>query len=214
MSDGRKGRTGGGDGENAGRDAFGDGENADGNALGDGESGMGDLFDELEELEDLVDTEAEREQVRETMRAAMEADQSRTFGRVAFGFDRSDAAEALLGALLFGIPMFVEGGTLDVGRYLSSHPVYFATTVGLTVGLVVSILYVADIQDVRVMDPILGIVPRKLLGVLAVSMGTALFMMTTWGQVDWSQPWLALCQVGVAWVPMAIGAALGDLLPG
>jgi uncharacterized membrane protein len=180
----------------------------------DDDSGMSDLFDELEELEDLVDTEAEREQVRETMRAAMEADTSRTFGRVAFGFDRSDAAEALLGALLFGIPMFVEGGTLDVGRYLSTHPVYFAATTAITVGLVVAILYVADIQDVRVMNPIFGLVPRKLLGVLVVSMGTALFMMTAWGQVDWSQPWLALCQVAVAWVPMAIGAALGDLFPG
>jgi len=206
MSDRGKGGTG------AASEA--DTDRAEFDGASDDESGMSDLFDELEELEDLVDSEAEREQVRETMRAAMEADKSRTFGRVAFGFDRSDAAEALLGALLFGIPMFVEGGTLDVGLYLSNHPLYFAATGGLTVGLVVAILYVADIQDVRVMNPILGIVPRKLLGVLAVSMGTALFMMTAWGQVEWNQPWLALCQVGVAWVPMAIGAALGDLLPG
>jgi uncharacterized membrane protein len=180
----------------------------------DDDPGMSDLFDELEELEEIVDSEAEREQVRETMRAAMEADKSRTFGRVAFGFDRSDAAEALLGALLFGIPMFVEGGTQEVGSYVASHPLYFLATNGLTVGLIVAILYVADIQDVRVMNPILGLVPRKLVGVLAVSMGTALFMMTAWGRVEWAQPWLAVCQISVAWVPMAIGAALGDLLPG
>jgi hypothetical protein len=38
--------------------------------------------------------------------------------------------------------------------------------------------------------------------------------MTAWGRVEWAQPWLAVCQISVAWVPMAIGAALGDLLPG
>jgi len=178
------------------------------------EAGMADLFDQLEELEELVDSEAEREQVRETIRAAMEADQSQVFGRVVFGFDRSDAAESLLGALLFGIPMFVEGGTQEVGTYVSTQPVYFLATNALTVALVVGILYVADIQDVRVMNPILGIFPRKLVGVLAVSVGTALFMMTAWGRVEWAQPWLAVCQISVAWVPMAIGAALGDLLPG
>jgi uncharacterized membrane protein len=178
------------------------------------ETAMGDLFDQLEELEELVDSDEEREQVRETMRAAMEADQSPVFGRVVFGFDRSDAAESLLGALLFGIPMFVEGGTQEVGTYVSTHPLYFALTNALTVALVVGILYVADIQDVRVMNPILGIFPRKLMGVLAVSVGTALFMMTAWGRVEWAQPWLAVCQISVAWVPMAIGAALGDLLPG
>jgi hypothetical protein len=44
--------------------------------------------------------------------------------------------------------------------------------------------------------------------------GTALFMMTAWGRVDWARPWLAICQISVAWVPMSIGAALGGLLPG
>ncbi|MEF8853609.1 MAG: DUF2391 family protein [Haloarculaceae archaeon] len=175
---------------------------------------MADLFDQLAELEEAVDSPAEREQVRDAMRAAREVESSGTFGRVVFGFDRSDAAEALLGALLFGIPMFVEGGTQEVGSYVATHPVYFVATNGLTVGLVVAILYVADIQDVRVLNPILGLFPRKLVGVLAVSVATALFMMTAWGRVEWARPWLAVCQVSVAWVPMAIGAALGDLLPG
>jgi hypothetical protein len=45
-------------------------------------------------------------------------------------------------------------------------------------------------------------------------MVTALVMMTVWGRVSWSEPWLAFCTVSVAFVPMAIGAALGDILPG
>jgi len=175
---------------------------------------MGDLFDDLAELEAAVDSPEERERVRETMRTAMEVRQDGVFGRVVSGFDRSDAAEALLGALLFGIPMFVEGGTQEVGIYISDHPLYLVATNAMAIGLVIGILYVADFQDVRVQNPILGIFPRKLVGVLTIASTTAVFMMTAWGRVDWGDPWLTVCQISVAFVPMAIGAALGDLLPG
>jgi len=78
--------------------------------------GMAELFDRLEELESLVDSEAEREQVRETMRAAAEAqdDEQAIFGRVIWGFDRGDFAEALLGSLLFGIPMAIGAALGDI----------------------------------------------------------------------------------------------------
>ncbi|QLH79186.1 DUF2391 family protein [Halosimplex rubrum] len=175
---------------------------------------MGDLFDELAELEDTVDSEDEREQVRETMRVAREAQETPVFGRVVFGFDRSDAAEALLGSLLFGIPMFVEGGTHEVGLFIADRPLYFLATNVLTLVLAAGILYVADFQDVRVYNPIFGIIPRKFVGVLTIPLVTALVVMTVWGRVDWAEPWLAVCQVSVALVPMSIGAALGDLLPG
>ncbi|MFB6139587.1 MAG: DUF2391 domain-containing protein [Halosimplex sp.] len=175
---------------------------------------MGDLFDELEELEESVDSEDEREQVRETMRMAREVQETPVFGRIVFGFDRSDAAEALLGSLLFGIPMFVEGGTNEVGAFIAAHPLYLVATHAMALALATGILYVADFQDVRVFEPILGIVPRKFLGVIAIALGTATFMMTAWGRVDWASPWLAVCQISVAYVPMVIGSALGDLLPG
>jgi uncharacterized membrane protein len=175
---------------------------------------MGDLFDELAELEDSVDSEDERERVRETMRMAMEVQDSEVFGRVVFGFDRSDAAEALLGSLLFGIPMFVEGGTEEVGQFIADRPHYFLLTNALTVALVAGILYVADFQDVRVHNPLFGFIPRKFAGVVTIPLVTAAVVMTAWGRVDWADPWLAVCQVAVALVPMAIGAALGDLLPG
>lgn len=175
---------------------------------------MGDLFDDLAELEATVDSEAEREQVRETMQTAMEVQESPVFGRVIWGFDRADLSEALLGALLFGFPMFVEGGTLDIGAFLSDHPPSLVFTYGLGIAIVIGILYVSDIQDVRIHDPIFGFLPRRLVGVLAVSFVAAFVMMTVWGQVSWSEAWLAFCQCSVAFVPMAIGAALGDILPG
>ncbi|WP_436923656.1 DUF2391 domain-containing protein [Halosimplex amylolyticum] len=175
---------------------------------------MGDLFDELAELEETVDGHEEREQVRETMRMMRDVQEPAVFGRIVFGFDRSDAAEALLGSLLFGIPMFVEGGTREVGEFIAARPAFFVLTNALTVALVIGILYVADFQDVRVHNPILGVLPRKFLGVLTIPLLTALVVMTAWGRVTWAEPWFAICQVSVALVPMAIGSALGDLLPG
>jgi uncharacterized membrane protein len=188
---------------------------ARGVADGGGETDLADLFDELEELEDLVQSEAAREQVQETMRVAAEASQSGgTFGRVIWGYDRADLAEGLLGSLLFGIPMAVEGGTGEVGAFLAARPPLLAGTAVFTVALLVGILYVADFQDIRIHRPFLGFVPRRLLGVAAVSFLTAAVLLTGWGRIDWAEPTLALANVVVAWAPMSIGAALGDILPG
>jgi uncharacterized membrane protein len=176
---------------------------------------MGDLFDDLEELESLVDTEAEREQVRETMRTAMEASgNAAPFGRVIRGFDTADLMEALLGSILFGIPMAVEGGTQEVGEFIAARPPFLLGTLGFTVTIVVGILYVADIQDVRITRRILGVFPRRLVGVLGISFLMAVVILTAWGRVDWATPWRAFGDVAVAFLPMGIGAALGDILPG
>lgn len=174
---------------------------------------MGDLYDELQALEEAVDDPEERRRVREAMRTAMRVEPS-VFGRVVRGFGREDLAEAFLGAIIFGIPMFVEGGTQEIGVFVSTHPLYLLVTLVFGIGTVIGILYVADIQDVRVTNPLLGVIPRRLVGVLGVSFVTALIVMTVWGRVNWTQPWLAFSTVSVAFVPMAIGAALGDIVPG
>ncbi|WP_277540742.1 DUF2391 domain-containing protein [Haloarcula laminariae] len=182
--------------------------------------GIADLFDELQELEDIVDSEEERRQVREAMRAATDAqdDDPAVFGRVIWGFDREDFAEAVLGSLLFGIPMAVEGGTVDAGRHIARHPLYLLGTLVTAVAMVVGILYVADFQDVRVAHRIFGVIPRRLAGVTLTPLATSVALLTAWGLVDWSSDpavvWESLCICAVAFVPMAIGAALGDILPG
>ncbi|EMA23549.1 DUF2391 family protein [Haloarcula argentinensis] len=178
------------------------------------------LFDELQQLEQLVDSEDERQQVRDAMRAAADSQdhEPATFGRVVWGFGRSDLAEALLGSLLFGIPMAVEGGTVDAGLHIAQHPLYLAATVVIAIGLVISILYVADFQDVRVANRILGIVPRRLVGVTGTALVVSIALLTGWGLVEWSTDpavvYESACICAVAFVPMAIGAALGDILPG
>jgi uncharacterized membrane protein len=175
---------------------------------------MGDLFDDLQAIADTVDDPEERERVQTAMRTAAAVEPRGRFGRVVRGFDRGDVAETLLGSALFGIPMLVEGGTGEAGAFLTTHPVSILGTVAFTVTVVVGILYVSDIQDVRVTDRILGVIPNRLAGVLGLSLAFAVVSMTAWGRVDWTDPALALASIAVAWVPMAIGAALGDILPG
>lgn len=175
---------------------------------------MGDLVSELHELADMVDDPDERRQVQEAIEMARDVDEPGVFGRVIKGYDRADAAEAFLGSLLFGIPMFVEGGTEEVGTVLAATPVLMLGTVIGTIATVYGIVFVADIQDVRVTRPVLGIVPRRLLGVLTIAYLTAAVVMTAWGRIDWAEPALAVAQIVTAAVPMAIGGALSDLLPG
>ena len=180
----------------------------------DAEPTVEDLLDKLEVLEETVDDSEEVRQVRDAMRTATRLSRPAVFGRVVRGFDRSDIAEALLGSLVFGVPMLVEGGTQEVGAFLAAHPVSMVATAAFTVAVVYGIIYVADFQDVRVKNPIVGIVPRRLVGVLGVAALTAVVGLTAWGRVSWAEPTIALGNVVAAFVPMAVGAALGDLLPG
>ncbi len=176
---------------------------------------IGDLVDELEAIGERADDPELTEQVRDAIDLAVEVQgETAVFGRVIHGYDRADAAESFLGALVFGIPMFVEGGTQEVGTFVATHPLYLLATFVGALLLSVGILYVAEIQDVRVKDPFFGVIPRRLAGVLLIPLLTAALVMTVWGRVGWADPWVALCQVAVAFVPMVIGAALGDILPG
>ena len=175
---------------------------------------MGDLFDDLQAIADTVDDPDERERVETAMRTAAAVEPPPVFGRVVRGFDRGDVAETVLGSALFGIPMLVEGGTGEVGAFLATHPVSIIGTLAFTVAVVVGVLYVSDIQDVRVTKRLFGVIPYRLAGVLGVSLAFAVASMTAWGRVDWTEPTLALAAIAVAWVPMAVGAALGDILPG
>lgn len=178
------------------------------------EPSMGDLVSELHELADLVDDPDERKQVNEAIELARDVERPGVFGKVIRGYDRADAAEAFLGSLLLGIPMFVEGGTGEVGEALVATPALLVGTFLGTLATVYGIVFVADIQDVRVVNPLFGVLPRRLVGVMGISHLTAAAVMTAWGRVAWVDPLLAIAQVVVAAVPMAIGAALSDLLPG
>ncbi|WP_436930373.1 hypothetical protein [Halosimplex halobium] len=171
-----------------------------------------DVLDDLEELEDLVDRPEERERVREAMRTARRANRPRVVGRIRDAFDLRDAGEAVVGAFLFGIPMVVEGGTQEIGVAIEDSPVAVALTAALGFLVVLGILHAARFEAVEA-DLIAGVVPRRLVGILGISAGMAVGLMTLWRRVDWSQPDVAAAQCLVTAVVMAVGASLGDVLP-
>lgn len=171
-----------------------------------------DAIDELEELEELVDSDEEREQVREAMRT-LERVRPRMFGRLREGFDLRDAGEALVGSFLFGIPMIVEEGTLEVGTYIATRPLFVVVTMLLGLALVLGILRSVEFEKVEE-DMLFGVIPVRLIGILCIAGGSALILMTIWGRVDWGTPSVAASQTLVTAVVMAVGASLGDILPG
>ena len=171
-----------------------------------------DAMDELEELEELVDSEEERRQVREAMRTLRRA-RPRPFGRLTDSFDLRDAGEALVGSFIFGIPMVVEGGTLEIGAYIAPRPLYIAVTALLGLAFVLGILRAVEFEKVE-SDLLFGLVPMRLIGILLIASGTALVLMTVGGRVDWARPTVAASQTLVTGVVMAVGASLGDILPG
>lgn len=173
---------------------------------------MDDVLDDLEELEEMVDSTAEREQVRETMRTARRASQSPVFGRFRGAFDLRDAGEALVGSFLFGIPMVVEGGTLEIGESIAGSPVAMAATALFGLVVVLGVLYAARFEQVE-SDLLFGFVPVRLVSILVIAGGLSVGLMTLWGRVDWGDPSVAAAQCLVAAVVMAVGASLGDILP-
>ncbi len=172
------------------------------------------LIDTLEEIEEMADSPEKQNLARRSLQLARRTPGSQVFGNVIRGFDRKDVGEAFVGSVVFGIPMLVEGGTLEVGTFIASNLFLSLGTLLFTVMLVIGILYFADFQQVEVVNPILGVVPRRLAGILGVSYLTAFVLMTAWGRVDWADPWIAFNQVNVVFTGMALGASLGDILPG
>ncbi|NGM68391.1 DUF2391 family protein [Natronolimnobius sp. AArcel1] len=173
-----------------------------------------DLYEQLETLEQTVDDADEQREVRRTKRLAARLPGNGTVGRVITEFRGKDKAEAFVGSVVIGMPLLVEDGVLEIGEFLAATPAYFGVNIALAVALVGGILYVADFRDVRVTNPYFGVIPRRPVWVLAIAFVTAAGMMTLWGRVTWSEPWVDLCQVSVIFTAMAIGGSLGDILPG
>ncbi|NHN43275.1 DUF2391 family protein [Halorubellus sp. JP-L1] len=183
-------------------------ERADGS---DPDGDIDDVFDELEALEDLVDSEAEQQQVRETMQA-LRRSRNRPFVRLRSGFDGRDVGEAVVGSFVFGMPMVVEEGTLEIGSHIAASPLLYVPTVALGFATVYGILHAAEFEKIEE-DLIADTVPLRIVSIPIIAIVMALLLMTMWGRVDWSTPTVALGQVTITAIVMAVGASIGDILP-
>lgn len=169
-----------------------------------------DNLDELDELEG----EEEKKTIEETKSLLKRHSRPTLFGKVISGFGWKDVGEAFLGSLLFGFAMVVEEGTQEIGAFTSNNPIFFYLTIFFTIAVVLNILYFIDLQKVEVVNLIFGFIPKRLIGVLLIPFLTSIGIMTIWGRVNWNNTWLALNQIIIAWSVMAVGASLGDILPG
>jgi uncharacterized membrane protein len=81
--------------------------------------------------------------------------------------------------------------------------------------MILGLVYWAGPQDVQVNRPIVGFIPRRMVGIAVVSFLTAAALMTMWGRLDgWVDPVESLARINVVWTVASFGAALGDILPG
>jgi len=183
--------------------------------------GVEDLVDHLEELEQTVDSEAEREQVRHAIGVASRIPGSDFVSERIQKYTTRDVAEAFVGGILISMPMLVEDGVFVIADHLAKEwvaglPVYFLANVAFVVVMTVGLLYWADIRQVQITNPIFGVLPRRLVGVLLISFLTALGLMAMWGRLWPDDPttFELVARVTVVWTAAAFGAALGDILPG
>lgn len=186
---------------------------------GDDSGDVDRLLEELEHLQKTVDDEDERAQVERTLRLAERIPGGQRIGK----YTTRDVAEAFVGSIVFALPLLVEDfGAIADWLLRTRHagvefrlPVFLVVNVFFIVFLTTGLLYWVDFREVRVSNPILGFVPRRLLGVLLVSFLTAGLLFVLWGKhLDTSGPADLVAQITVVWAVAALGATLGDILPG
>jgi hypothetical protein len=155
----------------------------------------------------------EREQVIETMQTLRRSRPSGLVGRLRDTFDSRDVGEALVGSFVFGIPLVVEGGTLEIGEYIASRPTLLLLSLAFGDTLVYNILHAVEFERIRE-DLVFGIVSIRLVTIPLIAGIMGFGLMTIWGRADWTTPMIATGQCIVTSIVMAVGASLADVLPG
>ena len=132
-------------------------------------------------------------------------------GRFQDQFGPRDAGEALVGSFVFGMPMIVEDGALEIGRFIADRPPFLFLTAPLGVALVFGVLHAGKFERV-VEDWVFGILPLRPVGIISIAGVIAVGLMMVWGRVSWSEPMVAGSQALLIGIVMGVGACLGDLL--
>ncbi|MFC7058286.1 DUF2391 family protein [Halovenus salina] len=180
----------------------------------------GALVDALQrEFDDLGSAFGDRQEVERLREQTVDAALDDGFGDRIQKYTSRDVAEAFVGSIFFAIPFLVEDGVFDVAEFflsfqVGSFPVFFFVNTVFVLAMILALVYWAGPQDVQINRPILGFIPRRVVGIALVSFLTAGALMTMWGRVEWSEPVVALARISVVWTVASFGASLGDILPG
>ncbi|TKX57730.1 DUF2391 domain-containing protein [Halorubrum sp. SS7] len=180
-----------------------------------------DLLAKLDALSDTVDEGHEREKVRQTISLVERMPGTGALAERITKYTSRDLAESFVGAVLFALPLLVEGGVFEIATWFAATtvagvPVLLIGHVGFIFAATAGLLYFADFRQIAIRHPIFGLIPRRYAGVLLVSLATSASMLLFWGRLHEGDP-TALERAGriaVVWAAAAFGAGLGDILPG
>ncbi len=195
-------------------------DHADG-SHGSADPDINDLLAKLDALQRTVNEPHEREKVRQTISLVERMPGSSAFTTRITKYTSRDLAEAFVGAVLFALPLLVEGGVFEIAAWFAARtvagiPVLLIAHVAFVLVMTAGLLYFADFRQIEVRHPIFGLVPRRYAGILTVSLVTSVFMLLLWGRLHEGDPTGVerAGRVAVVWAAAAFGAGLGDILPG
>ena len=125
-----------------------------------------------------------------------------------------------MGGIIFSLPLLVEDGVFEIAEWFAEFsvgplPLFLTVNVVFIVILVSGLLYYTDFREIKV-RLLFGFIPKRLLGILTVSFWVAFLTMFMWGRLHEQDPTTLeqLARVTVIWAAAALGATLGDILPG
>jgi len=175
-----------------------------------------DVFDQLDELEQTVTSSEERREVRQTRRLL-----ERVPGRKRISkYTTRDVAEGFVGGIIFALPLLVEDGVFEIADWflevtVASIPVFLLVNFVFVVSLVGGLLHFTDIRDIP-MTRMFGLIPKRLTAILVISLLVSFLTMLMWGRLHEEDPTTVeqFSRVTVIWAAAALGASLGDILPG
>lgn len=205
------------------------GENTSPESAADGATGTVDvdenvdiesIIDQLRELQDNVD-ERHHGEIAEVKQMLRQLPGSRTLEQQITKYTTRDIGEAAVGSVIFALPLLVEDGVFEIADHfldflIAGVPVFLLANIAFVIGLTAGLLYALDFREVEVNNPLFGVVPRRLVGVLAVSFIVTAALMLGWGRLFEEDPSTLgmLARLTVIWAAAALGASLGDILPG
>jgi uncharacterized membrane protein len=187
----------------------------------DGNVDIRDILSQLNELEQTIDTDEQHQELRETKHLIERLPGGDFLDDQIDKYTTRDLGEAFVGSIIFGLPLLVEGGVFEIADHLltvwiAGIPIYLVAHIAFVITLTTGLIYAVDFREVKIVNPIFGLVPRRLVGVLLISLLTVVGLMALWGRMSIDDPttMAIFARVTVIWAAASLGASLGDILPG
>jgi len=175
-----------------------------------------DVFKQLDNLEATVSSPHERREVRRTRRM-LEGVPGEEYIRK---YTTRDVTEGVIGGIIFSLPLLVEDGVFEIAEWFLSVfvgpiPVFLTINILFIIVLTAGLLYATDLRAVQ-MRLLFGYIPKRLVTSLTISFVVAAGMMFMWGRLHEEDPTMVeqFSRITVIWAAAALGATLGDILPG